>query len=152
MKTLRCTSQCSVTANRTNASSFPASNPLLLCLVLLPSGMELGPQQGPPSPSPAGCSHSALLGVASTASEHPGSIISLGAANGWCLNLAILQLCFPVNKNSLHRLKCGPYTLLAESEVDLKSVLMRVKEESEEAGLKLTIQYTKIMASSPITF
>ena len=42
-------------------------------------------------------------------------------------------------------------TLMAESEEDLKSLLMRVKEESEEAGLKLNIQKTKIMASIPIT-
>ena len=42
-------------------------------------------------------------------------------------------------------------TLMAESEEELKSLLMKVKEESEEAGLKLNIQKTKIMASSPIT-
>ena len=41
-------------------------------------------------------------------------------------------------------------TLMAESE-KLKSLLMKVKEESEKAGLKLTIQKTKIMASGPIT-
>ena len=41
--------------------------------------------------------------------------------------------------------------LLAESEEELKSLLMKVKEESEKAGLKLNIQKTKIMASSPIT-
>ena len=41
-------------------------------------------------------------------------------------------------------------TLLAESEEELKSLLMRVKEENEKAGLKFTIQKTKIMASSPI--
>ena len=41
--------------------------------------------------------------------------------------------------------------LMAESKEDLKSLLMKVKEESEEAGLKLNIQKTKIMASSPIT-
>ena len=40
---------------------------------------------------------------------------------------------------------------MAESEEELKSLLMRVKEESEKAGLKLNIQKTKIMASSPIT-
>ena len=40
---------------------------------------------------------------------------------------------------------------LAESKEELKSLLMRVKEESEKAGLKLSIQKTKIMASSPIT-
>ena len=42
-------------------------------------------------------------------------------------------------------------TLMAESQKELKSLLMRVKEESEKAGLKLNIQKTKIMASSPIT-
>ena len=41
-------------------------------------------------------------------------------------------------------------TLMAESEEELKSLLMRVKEESEKAGLKLNIQKTKIMASAPI--
>ena len=40
---------------------------------------------------------------------------------------------------------------MAESEEELKSLLMRVKEESEKVGLKLNIQKTKIMASSPIT-
>ena len=40
---------------------------------------------------------------------------------------------------------------MAESEEELKSLLMKVKEESEKVGLKLTIQKTKIMASSPIT-
>ena len=42
-------------------------------------------------------------------------------------------------------------TLMAESEKELKSLLMNVKEESEKAGLKLNIQKMKIMASSPIT-
>ena len=42
-------------------------------------------------------------------------------------------------------------TLMAESEEELKSLLMRVKEESEKFGLKLNIQKTKIMVSSPIT-
>ena len=42
-------------------------------------------------------------------------------------------------------------TLMAESEEDLKSLLMKVKEESEKAGLKFSIQKTKIMASGPIT-
>ena len=40
---------------------------------------------------------------------------------------------------------------MAESEEDLKSLLMKVKEESEKVGLKLSIQKTKIMASGPIT-
>ena len=42
-------------------------------------------------------------------------------------------------------------TLMAESQEELKSLLVRVKEESEKAGLKLNIQKTKIMASGPIT-
>ena len=42
-------------------------------------------------------------------------------------------------------------TLMAESEEELKSLLMKVKQESEKAGLKLNIQKTKNMASSPIT-
>ena len=42
-------------------------------------------------------------------------------------------------------------TLMAESEEELKSLLMKVKEESEKVGLKLNIQKTKIMASHPIT-
>ena len=44
-----------------------------------------------------------------------------------------------------------PPTLMAESEEELKSLLMKVKVESERVGLKLNIQKTKIMASSPIT-
>ena len=42
-------------------------------------------------------------------------------------------------------------TLMAESEEELKSLLMKVKDKSEKVGLKLSIQKTKIMASSPIT-
>ena len=45
----------------------------------------------------------------------------------------------------------GDTTLMAENEEELKSLLMRVKEESEQAGLKLNIQKTKIMTSGPIT-
>ena len=45
----------------------------------------------------------------------------------------------------------GDTTLVAESEEELKSLLMRVKDESEKVGLKLNIQTTKIMASGPIT-
>ena len=54
-----------------------------------------------------------------------------------------------------HSLVPGKYaddtTLIAESEVELKSLLMKVKEESEKVGLKLNIRKTKIMASGPIT-
>ena len=42
-------------------------------------------------------------------------------------------------------------TIMAESEEELKSLLMKLKEESEKVGLKLNVQKTKIMASSPIT-
>ena len=45
----------------------------------------------------------------------------------------------------------GDTTLMAESEEELKSLLMKVKEESEKVGLKFNIQKTKIMASGPIT-
>ena len=45
----------------------------------------------------------------------------------------------------------GDTTLMAESEEELKSLLMKVKQENEKIGLKLNIQKTKIMASSPIT-
>ena len=48
-------------------------------------------------------------------------------------------------------LSMGDINLMAESEEQLKSLLMKVKEGSEKAGLKLNIQKTKIMASSPVT-
>ena len=53
------------------------------------------------------------------------------------------------NINNLR--KADDTTLMAESEDELKSLLMKVKEESEKVGLKLNIQKTKIMASNPIT-
>ena len=53
------------------------------------------------------------------------------------------------NTNSLRY--ADDTTLMAESEEELKSLLMKVKEESETVGLKLNIQKTKIMASGPIT-
>ena len=56
-----------------------------------------------------------------------------------------------VRRNSNHLRYADDTTLLAESEEELKSLLMKVKEESEKVGLKLNIQKTKIMASSPIT-
>ena len=53
---------------------------------------------------------------------------------------------------NINNLKYADYTtLMAESEEELKSLLMKVKEESEKVGLKLSIQKTKIMASSPIS-
>ena len=60
---------------------------------------------------------------------------------------------FLVNKeNLINNLRyADDNTLMAESEEELKSLLMKVKEESEKADLKLNIQKTKIMASGPIT-
>ena len=53
---------------------------------------------------------------------------------------------------NINNLSCADdTTLMSESEEELKSLLMKVKEESEKLGLKLSIQKTKIMASSPIT-
>ena len=53
---------------------------------------------------------------------------------------------------SISNLKCADdTTVMAESKEELKSLLMKVKEESEKVGLKLNIQKTKIMASGPIT-
>ena len=54
-------------------------------------------------------------------------------------------------RNISHLRYADDTTLMAESEEELKSLLMKVKEESEKVGLKLNIQKTKIMASGPIT-
>ena len=56
-----------------------------------------------------------------------------------------------VGRNISHLSYADDTTLMAESKEELKSLLMRVKEESEKVGLKLNIQKTKIMASGPIT-
>ena len=57
-----------------------------------------------------------------------------------------------VSRRSINNLRDADDTILtAESEEELKTLLMKVKEESEKAGLKLNIKKTKIMASSPIT-
>ena len=56
-----------------------------------------------------------------------------------------------VRKNNNNLRQADDITLMAESEEELKSLLMKVKEESEKVGLKLHIQKTKIMASGPIT-
>ena len=55
-------------------------------------------------------------------------------------------------RRNINNLRCADdTTIMAESEERLKSLLMKVKEESEKVGLKLNIQKTKIMASSPVT-
>ena len=63
--------------------------------------------------------------------------------------MAIVLFCKLVNINNLRY--ADDTTLNAEGEEELKSLLMKVKEESEKFGLKLNIQKTKIMASGPIT-
>ena len=62
------------------------------------------------------------------------------------------QAGFKIAKKNINNLRyADDTTLMAESEEELKSLLMKVKEESEEFGLKLNFQKTKIMASGPIT-
>ena len=55
-------------------------------------------------------------------------------------------------RNINHLRYADDTTLMIESKEELKSLLMKVKEESEKVGLKLNIQKTKIMASSPLTY
>ena len=58
-----------------------------------------------------------------------------------------------IARRNINNLRCADdTTLMAESEEELKSLLMKVKEESEKAGFKLSIQKNKIMASGPITW
>ena len=62
------------------------------------------------------------------------------------------QAGFKIARRNINNLRyVDDITLMAESEEELKSLLMKVKEESEKVGLKLTIQKTKIMISGPIT-
>ena len=57
-----------------------------------------------------------------------------------------------ISRRNIHNLRyADDTTLMAESEEELNSLLMKVKEESEKVGLKLNIQKTKIVASGPIT-
>ena len=62
------------------------------------------------------------------------------------------QVGIKIDGRNINNLRCADdTTLMAESEEELKSLLMKVKEESEKDGLKLNIQKTNIMASGPIT-
>ena len=56
-----------------------------------------------------------------------------------------------IARRNINNLRYADDTTMAESEEELKSLLMKVKEESEKVGLKLNIQKAKIMASGPIT-
>ena len=63
-----------------------------------------------------------------------------------------LQAGIKIARRNINNLRCADDTsLVAESKEELKSFLMKVKEDSEEAGLKLNIHKTKIMVSGPIT-
>ena len=69
--------------------------------------------------------------------------------NAW---LEEAQAVIKIARRNINNLRyADDTTLMAESEEELKSLLMKVKEESEKVGLKLNIQKTKIMASGPIT-
>ena len=70
----------------------------------------------------------------------------------WNAGLDEVQARIKIAERSINNLRyADDTTLMAESEEELKSLLMKVKEESEKVGLKLNIQKTKIMASGPIT-
>ena len=89
---------------------------------------------------------------------HQGCILSpclfnLFAENiKWNAGLDEAQAGIKISRRDINNLRyADDTTLMAESEEELKSLLMKVKEESEKVGLKLNIQKTKIMTSSPIT-
>ena len=70
----------------------------------------------------------------------------------WNAGLDEAQAGVKIARRNINNLRyADDTTLMAESEEELKSLLMKVKEESEKVGLKLNIQKTKIMASSPVT-
>ena len=70
----------------------------------------------------------------------------------WNARLEEVQAGIKISGNNINNLRyADDTTLVAESEEELKSFLMKGKEESEKSGLKLSIQKTKIMASSLIT-
>ena len=70
----------------------------------------------------------------------------------WNAGLDEAQARIKIARRNINNLRyADDITLVAESKEELKSLLMKVKEESENVGLKLNIQKTKIMASCPIT-
>ena len=70
----------------------------------------------------------------------------------WNAGLEETQAGIKIARKNINNLRyADDTTLMAESEEELKSLLMKVKEESEKVGLKLNIQKTKIMASGPTT-
>ena len=70
----------------------------------------------------------------------------------WNAGLDETQARIKITRRNINNLRyADDTTLMAESKEELKSLIMKVKEESEKVGLKLDIQKTKIMASGPIT-
>ena len=69
----------------------------------------------------------------------------------WNPGLDEAQAGIKISGRNINNLRYADNTTLAENEEELKNLLMKVKEESEKAGLKLNIQKTKIVASGPIT-
>ena len=81
---------------------------------------------------------------------HPDCLTSMQSM--WNARLDDSQAEIKIAERNINNLRyADDTTLVAESEKELKSLLMRVKEEHEKAGLKLNIQNTKIMASGPFT-
>ena len=81
---------------------------------------------------------------------HPDCLTSMQSM--WNARLDDSQAEIKIAERNINNLRyADDTTLMAESEEELKSLLMRVKEEHEKAGLKLNIQNTKIMASGPFT-
>ena len=70
----------------------------------------------------------------------------------WNARLGEAQAGIKIDRRNINNLRYADVTnLMAESEEELKGLLMKVKEESEKVGLKFNIQKTKIMASGPVT-
>ena len=104
-----------------------------------------------------------------SSSDQVGPVLcSQGVRQGWILSLCLFNLCaeyimrnarleeaqagIKIAKRNINNLRyADDTTLMAESKEELKSLLMKVKVKSEKAGLKLSIQKTKIMVSGPIT-
>ena len=81
---------------------------------------------------------------------HPAYLTHMQSTS--CEMLGWMKLEFLIPKGNINNLRyADDTTIMAESEEELKSLLMKVKEEREKAGLKLNIQKTKIKASGPIT-
>ena len=83
---------------------------------------------------------------------HPAYLTYIQNTSSETLGLDEAQARIKISGRNINNLRhADDTTLMTESEEELKSLLMKVKEESEKVGLKLNIQKTKIMASSPIT-